>query len=205
MKFKTVEQVFVHNFEALQQWRKELFVPGRLPEAVRYFIATQLVDPGAIFVDKPRFQDSKRLVFSDASVLVLPDNLSVDMEGFEWDEETRDLCAEIQRNIRLLTREHQARKLIQRALEIVDSIDRIYPYGKEEVQTVGYLEWALRQKLMEVFSLDQCRVRFLRCLPQILKRAERLLVRLPQIRAVFAAWLARQMGHRSGRRGRSNR
>jgi len=77
----------------------------------------------------------------------------VDMEGFEWDEETRDLCAEIQRNIRLLTREHQARKLIQRALEIVDSIDRIYPYGKEEVQTVGYLEWALRQKLMEVLAL----------------------------------------------------
>ena len=77
-KFKTIQDVFTNNFDALRRWRGLACFPERLPDAVRVFISQQLCDPEVVtglFVGQPTDKYPYALGFPDKSVLVLPDDL----------------------------------------------------------------------------------------------------------------------------------
>jgi len=75
-KFKTIDDVFTHNFEALRRWRAFISVPHLMPDAARYYVAQHLDEQGVIaglWVEQPEHQNAVALAFPDKSVLVWPD------------------------------------------------------------------------------------------------------------------------------------
>lgn len=69
----------MNHYELLEQYRSNLCVPHRLPEAVRYFIWHHLDAPETAghldLVNPIRIYDSSIMAFADRTVLVLPDRI----------------------------------------------------------------------------------------------------------------------------------
>ena len=126
-KYKTINDVFTHHYEALRRWRAFICLPHRMPEAVRYYVAQQLDDPNAIlglWVVQPEHRNAVALAFADKSVLVWPDFLfhnevtydkAIDCIG---DLEGLDkIWVEVER----LARPRHADELFSRAVEFLES------------------------------------------------------------------------------------
>ena len=132
-KFKTIDEVFMHNFEPLRPWRGLICFPERLPDAVRFFIAQQLSDPkpvSQLSVDQPEHKSPFAYAFRDKSVLVLPD------EFFE-DPDAHHAIVECMVFERLQAIERQIDQL-PGAISSCDAIDK----ASSIIKTLGrFLSW----------------------------------------------------------------
>jgi len=131
-KFKTIPDIFTHNFEALHRWRPLMYNPHEMPDAARYFIAQQLDDPEAVSrlnVNQPEHGTGVELAFPDNSVLVLPDQI---FQGGEFqiqsalgDDDASERLGDLRCRIEVLTRQYWVQSLYERAAELLESLGAI--------------------------------------------------------------------------------
>jgi len=139
-KFRTINDVFTHHFEALRRWRAFISVPRRMPDAVRYFVAQQLDDSETIaglWVEQPEHRNAVALTFADKSVLVWPDWMFANEETYnkalDCAEDLQGL-GKIWEEIERLARLDRADELFARAVELVESFTRfLLSTGAENV------------------------------------------------------------------------
>ena len=134
LKFKTIPDIFTHNFEALCRWRPchLMHNPHEMPDAARYFIAQQLNNPEAVshlYVNPPEHRTGVELAFPDDSVLVLPDRI---FEGGEYqiqsalgDDDASERLGDLRCQIEVLTRQYWVQSLYERAAELLESLGAI--------------------------------------------------------------------------------
>src|ERR1035441_7668290 len=140
LRFKTIEEVFTHNFDVLRKWRDWSSVPHRLPAALRYFVAQQLSDPEAVAklsVDNPEDRCPDPLEFSDGSVLKLPDQVFEDQDSYDefaFQENLRIDLDNIQCAIWSLASQTRANDLFEKAAELLGALESISSSPSEIVE-----------------------------------------------------------------------
>jgi hypothetical protein len=127
-KFKTVAEVFIHNFEALHRWRPQMCVPQRMPDAARYFVAQCIDDVESISklcVNEPERRSGNELAFADNSVLVLPDRIYQDGEfqiQVALGEESLIHLADLRCRIEWLAQQSRTEALFARAEDLLKAL-----------------------------------------------------------------------------------
>jgi hypothetical protein len=203
IKYESIQDVFTHHYEALSKWRGYICLPHLMPDAVRYYIAQQLIDAAlveSLDVHRPDQTGLPLLRFADGSILRIPDYLFDDEDGYDavlLEKEIRERINKNERNIRSLIFETKADELVKKALRIRNAIARMYPKSSYLVKTgMQKLMNKLNRTLVNIFCQGRCHVSHDRELCDIAKRAEELMRRLApsmELRASIAIWLANEM------------
>lgn len=205
MKYKTVEDVFTHNFEALKPWGEFLCLPQRMPAAVRYFIAQQLSGAEAranLYPDEPLTATATVLTFEDDSIICLPDLLFGDRRSY------RDYMVELRlrkkllllnREIDKLTRQTCVQEVEKRACAALFRFSLLECYPSVAVEKeVAILRWKLNRTVVGAFLWGRCRVADARELGVVVKCLGNLLALFPpcgeeNLKVAIAQWLTRQI------------
>jgi hypothetical protein len=213
-KFKTINDVFTHNFEALHRWRAFISVPRRMPDAVRYFVAQQLDDPETIAglsVEQPGHRNAVALAFPDKSVLVWPDWM---FENEETYNKALDCAEDLQglgkiwEDIERLARLDRADELFARAVELVESFARfLLSAGAENVlgPKVRNLVSRLNGQLARAFCAGGCQREHACDWLRMVNRAREIGFDLQLSPDAAATLLQRPKPRRAGRLARSLR
>jgi hypothetical protein len=156
LKYHSVYEVFINNFEALQRHRDCLCVPHRLPAAARYFIWHRMVDSEAVRIldlPEPLGEHGDSLEFEDGSVLVLPDLIFADADTQELMTGQRNIYMEIdaiQQDLDALSKETSPQELIEKAIKLIKFID--YPHSSEYLAFIcSRLKTAFFKQLSHAF------------------------------------------------------
>jgi hypothetical protein len=182
LKYKTIEEVFTHNFEPLHLWRDFLSVPHRLPGAVRYFLARQLEDPESasrLFVEEPERRNAGALAFADGSVLVLPDEIFQGADAYTqvaFDGWPLARLERIECEIEALAGRTRAGDIFLKADEIVESLGDVLGSNDSEILQARALDlaWDLNRELANAFYGGGCRAQLARAWLRIANRAREL-------------------------------
>lgn len=160
-KYQSVYEVFINNFEALQQHRDYLCVPHRLPAAARYFIWHQMAESEAVGVldlPEPLGEYGDSLEFEDGSVLVLPDLIFADADTHELMTGQRNIYVEIdavQQDLDALSKETNPHELVKKTIKLIKFID--YPHPSEYLAFIcSRLKKALFNELSHAFFHGNC-------------------------------------------------
>jgi hypothetical protein len=183
LKFKTIPDIFTHNFEALCRWRPLMHNPHEMPDAARYFIAQQLDNPEAVsrlYANQPEHRTGVELAFPDDSVLVLPDQI---FQGGEFQtqsalgDDASERLGELRCRIEVLTRQYWVQSLYERAaalLESLGSILRLRGLDDDYERKVQYLAEQLNRELARGFCDGGCQPHLARAWLEMVERGREL-------------------------------
>jgi len=183
-KFKTIPDIFTHNYEALRRWRPLMYNPHEMPDAARYFVAQQLDDPEAVsrlYVNQPENRTGVELAFPDDSVLVLPDQI---FQGGEFqiqsalgDDDASERLGDLRCRIEALTRQYWVQSLYERAaglLESLGAILRLRGLDDDYERKVQGLAEQLNRELDRGFCDGGCRPHLARAWLEMVERGREL-------------------------------
>ncbi|MGO8698182.1 MAG: hypothetical protein ACLQVY_10745 [Limisphaerales bacterium] len=182
-KFKTICDVFAHNFEALFHWRSAMCIPHRMPDAARYFVAQRLDNAEAIsrlYVNPPEHRIADQLVFPDDSILILPDRIFPD--GERGIQAVLGGCFlkrldDIQASIESLTTQYRAEAQFHIGSELLvslASLSRLHDLDDRFDRKVGYLVEQLNRNLAQAFCSGGCQPSLARAWMSLVQHGQQL-------------------------------